>query len=228
MKLKLLLLLMAAVSAGVQAQQAKPRESSDDRTQSVTNEDRGRAYIISGATEPLFTPGNHDNVIADPQQNSIFLGRGWETTSLRAREPELANLLAHMSDQSQLSALDERGIKNFFAATSSQETFDDVAGDRTISDLALQSVLAGMIKAGSIQRPNASTIYVIFLDPEMRSTLGTMIAGKHYVAYHNFFNASGVKVHYVVVPFEANQKTAYQIAVRAFLAAVLNPNGTGS
>jgi hypothetical protein len=228
MKLKFVLVVLVAVSAGVQAQQAKPREGSDDQPQSVTNEDRGRAYIISADMPPLFTSGNHDRVIVEPQQNSIFLGRGWKTTSLRAREPELASLLAHISDQSQLSALDERGIKNCFAATSSQETFDDVAGDRTISDLALQSVLAGMIKEGSIQRPNASTIYVIFLDPEMRSTLGTMIAGKHYLAYHNFFNASGVKVHYVVVPFEANQKTAYQIALRAFLAAVLNPDGTGS
>jgi hypothetical protein len=228
MKLKLVLMVMLAVSAGVQAQQPKPRESSVDQTQSVTNEDRGRAYIISGDTPILSTSGNRDRVITEPQQNSIFLGRGWETTSLRAREPELANLLAHVSDQSQLTALDERGIRNFFAATSSQETFDDTAGDRPITDLAIQSVLAGMLKEGSLQRPNASTIYVIFLDPELHSTLGTMIAGKHYLAYHNFFNASGVKVHYVVVPFEANQKTAYQIALRAFLAAVVNPNGAGA
>jgi hypothetical protein len=228
MKLKLVLVVMMVVSAGVQAQQPKSHESSDDQTQSVTNEDRGRAYIISGDMPALSNSGNHNKVIAEPQQNSIFLGRGWETASLRAREAELANLLAHVSDQSQLSALDERGIKNFFAATSSQETVDDVAGDRLISDLAIQSLLAGMIKEGSLQRPNASTIYVIFLDPELHSTLGTMIAGKHYLAYHNFFNSSGVKLHYVVVPFEANQKTAYQIALRAFLAAVLNATGTGS
>ena len=228
MKLKLVMVVMMVVSAGVQAQQPKPRESSDDQTQSVTNEDRGQAYVISADMPILSTSGNHDRVITEPQQNSIFFGRGWGTTSLRAREPELANLLAHVSDQSQLSALDERGIKNFFAATSSQEILNDVAGDRSVSDLTIQSVLAGMLKEGSLQRPNASTIYVIFLDPELHSTLGTMIAGKHYLAYHNFFNASGVKVHYVVVPFEANQKTAYQIALRAFLAAVLNPNGAGS
>ncbi len=228
MKLNSVLLVMMVVSAGVQAQQPRPRESSDDQTQSVTNEDRGRAYLIAGDMPILSTSGNHDKVIAEPQQNSIFLGRGWETTPLRVREPELANLLAHVSDQSQLSALDERGIKNFFSATSSQETYNGATGDRTISDLAIQGVLAAMLKEGSLQRPNASTIFVIFLDPELHSTLGTMIAGKHYLAYHNFFNASGVKVHYVVVPFEVNQKTAYQIALRAFLAAVLNPNGAGS
>jgi hypothetical protein len=227
MKLKLVILIIIAVVGGAQAQQVKPRESPDDQPQSVTNEDRGRAYIISGDTQPV-TPGNHVRVISEPQQNSIFLGRAWRTTSLRTREPELANLLAHISDQSQLSALDESGIKNFFAATSSQEKSDDVAGDRTISDLEIQNVLAGMIREGSIQRPNANTIYVVFLDAETRSTLGAMIAGKHYLAYHNFFNASGLKVHYVVVPFVANQKTGYQIALRAFLAAALNPNGAGS
>src|SRR5882762_7596016 len=83
-----------------------------------------------------------------------------------------------------------------------------------------------MLKDGSLQRPNASTIYVIFLDPGLRSTLGTMLAGKHYLAYHNFFSTSGMKIHYVVAPFEANRETAYQVALRAFLAAAFNPNGS--
>jgi len=226
MKLKLVLLLIVAVSASVQAQQARHRDSSEDQPQSVTSDDRGRAYIITGEVQPLPNPGNRDRVIVEPRQSSIFLGNGWEKASLRSREPELANLLAHISDQAELSALDDRGIKNFFAATFSQEKSDLMAGDRTISDLEIQGVLIGMLKEGSLQRPDASTIYIVFLDPELRSTLGTMIAGKHYVAYHNFFNAAGMKIHYVVVPFEANQKAAYQIALRAFLAAALYPNGS--
>jgi hypothetical protein len=228
MKLKLVLLLILAVPTVAQAQQAKPLENSDAQPQSVTNEDRGRAYIINGDAEPLFTAGNHNSIIVEPQQSSIFLGKGWEAASLRLREAELANLLAHMTDQAQLTALNERGLKNFFAATSAKEKFDEVAGDRAISDLEIQRLLAGMIAEGSIQRANPNTIYVIFLGPELRSTLGEMIAGKHYLAYRNFFNTSGVKIQYVVVPFEANQKTAYQIALRAFLAAALNPNGAGS
>src|SRR6267378_4902416 len=226
MRLKWILLVIAIGSAGAQAQEVTPRQSSDDQPQSVTNDDRGRAYIITGEVQPLPNPGNRDRVIVEPRQSSVFLGNGWEKASLRSREPELANLLAHISDQAELSALDERGIKNFFAATSSQEKSDLMAGDRTISDLEIQGVLIGMFKEGSLQRPDASTIYIVFLDPELRSTLGTMIAGKHYVAYHNFFNAAGMKIHYVVVPFEANQKAAYQIALRAFLAAALNPNGS--
>jgi hypothetical protein len=34
-----------------------------------------------------------------------------------------------------------------------------------------------------------------------------------------------MRVHYVVVPYVANQKTAYQVALRSFLAAAVNANG---
>lgn len=227
MKLKLVLVFVLAVSSAGQAQQQKSRESSADQSQSVTNEDRGRAYIVSGDTELFPSLGNHRGMI-EPQQYSIFLGKGWQSAPVRSREPELANLLSHITDQAQLSALDERGLKNFFAATSQTEKFNDVAGDRVISDLEIQRELSGMIADSSVQRPNANTIYVIYLAPEIRSTLGEMIAGKHYLAYRNFFNASGSRIQYVVVPFEQDQKVAYQIALRAFLAAALNHNGSGS
>lgn len=223
MKLKLVLLLILAVSTAAQAQQARQREIPDDEQRAVINEDRGRAYLISTDTPPLFTAGNNNNIIVEPRQNSIFLGRGWETPALRAREPELANLLAQLSDQDQLTALAEHGVRNFFAATSSQERLDDRSGDRTISDLEIQKLLSGMITEGSVPRPNASAIYVVYLGPELGSTLGAMIAGKHYFAYRNAFNASGGKIHYVVMPFEADQKKAYQIALRAFLSAAINP-----
>jgi hypothetical protein len=228
MKLKLIFVLMIAVAGAAQAQETKPRDSSDNQAQSVINDDRGRAFIITGEAQPLSAFSPHGKIISEPQQNSIFLGRGWEASSQRAREQRLANLLANINDQAELSMLDEFGMKNFFAATSSQEKLDEVAGDSSISDLEIQSVLEGMLKGGSLQRPNPSTIYVVFLDQGMRSTLGSSIAGKHYLAYHNFFNASGTKIHYVVAPFEANQTSAYQIALRAFLAAALNPNGAGS
>ncbi len=88
MKLKLVLLLIVAVSASVQAQQARHRDSSEDQPQSVTSDDRGRAYLITGEVQPLPNPGNRDRVIVEPRQSSIFLGNGWEKASLRSREPE--------------------------------------------------------------------------------------------------------------------------------------------
>lgn len=227
MQLKWILAVIVAASAAVQAQELKSTKKTDDQPQAVTNEDRGQAFIITGEMKALSGRGHHESVIIEPQQNSIFLGSGWAADSARAREPELANLLANVRDQAQLTVLDQYGIKNFFAATSNQEKLDDLAATRGVSDLQIQSMLSGMLKEGSLQRPGANTIYVVFLDPGIPSTLGTMMAGKHYVAYHNFFNTSGVRIHYVVVPFEPNQDTAYQIALRAFVAAALNPIGAG-
>ena len=232
MQLKWTLLIIVALSVGARAQEPKSREreqapeQAKTQQQAVTNDDRGRAFIIGRESPSLSALATHGRaVISEPQQFSIFLGSGWQEAAMRAREPELANLLANVRDQAQLTALDERGVKNLFGAAYSQERLDDFVGNRNVSDLEIQSVLAGMIKDGTLLRPGANTIYVLFLDQGLRSTLGAMIAGKHYAAYHNFFNASGMKIHYVVVPFEADPKTAYQIVLRAFVAAALNPAG---
>ena len=223
MKITLILLAVMALAAGAQAQEPRSREASNEQ-QSVTNDDRGRAFIIERDSGPLSGPTNpRRSVISDPQQYSIFLGAGWATQALREREAELANLLMNVRDQATLNALNESGVKNTFGPTSSREQLADLNGN--ISDLEIQKILGAMIKDGSLPRSGANTIYVIFLDPEMHSTLGTMFAGKHYAAYHNFFNAAGTKLHYVVVPFEADRKTATQIALRTLVAAALNPTG---
>jgi len=232
MQFKLILPILLALAAGVrvQAQQStQPSPQSTNGQQAVTNDDAGRAFIIRREEQGLCGVANQGRtVISEPQQHSIFLGSGWATAAMRKREPELGNLLANVSDQAQISALDGCGIKNLFGATSSQERLDKFTSNQTISDLEIQAVLASMVKLGPLQRPNANSIYVLYLDSELRSTLGTMIAGKHFAAYHNFFNASGVKIHYVVVPFESDSKAANQIALRAFVAAALNPTGADS
>jgi hypothetical protein len=151
------------------------------------------------------------------------LGSSWAKPALRAREAELANLLVNVRDPATLKALNEAGVKNLYGPTSSREQLDDLNGN--ISDLQIQDILSAMVKEGSVTASTGNTIYVVFLDPDMHSTLGAMLAGKHYAAYHNFFNATGMKLHYVVVPFEADRRTASQIALRALVAAALNPTG---
>jgi len=224
MKITLILLAVMALAAGTQAQ-SRSREASNEQ-QSVANDDRGRAFIIErdAPLSGLNNPGRA--VISEPQQYSIFLGSGWATPALRAREAELGNLLVNVRDHTTLKALNDSGVKNLYGPTSSREQFDHLAGN--ISDLEIQNILGAMIKEGSLPQSGANTIYVVFLDPEMRSTLGSMFAGKHYAAYHNFFNAGGMKLHYVVVPYEADRTTATQIAFRALVAAALNPTGATS
>jgi hypothetical protein len=225
MKITLILLAVMVLAAGAQAQ-PRTREASNEQ-QTVANDDRGRAFIIERDSAPLSASSNPGRaVISEPQQYSIFLGSGWATPSLRAREAELGNLLVNVRDHATLKALNDLGVKNLYGPASSREQFDHLAGN--ISDLEIQNILGAMIKDGSLPRSGANTIYVVFLDPEMRSTLGSMFAGKHYAAYHNFFNAGGMKLHYVVVPYEADRNTATQIAFRALVAAALNPTGATS
>lgn len=218
MKLKLILLMMIAIAATTRAQ-----ERPDEAQQAVTNDDGGKAFIVKTfqlSSVVKFGPP----IDGDIQQHSIFLGSGWAEKDLRAREPELSRLLLGIREHAQLDALEGLGIKNRFAPTFSQENLD-ISGYRNISDLEIQKVLAGMLKEGTLQRPRAGAIYMLFLDPGLHSTLGDLVAEKHYQAYHAFFNASGARVHYVVVPFQSDPQAARQIALRAFIVAAASPAG---
>jgi hypothetical protein len=228
MKLKLILLVIVAFAGSAKAQDPWPQERPDEREQSVINEDGGRSFIIKPASAPLHgvvKPGNA--IVVDLQQHSIFLGSHWAESAPRARESQLSSLLANIQDHAQTDELSQAGIKNLFGATTSQEKLD-VASDRDISDLEIQGVLTAMFREGSLPRPDAGAIYVVFLDAGLHSTLGSLVAGKHYVAYHGFLNASGAKIHYAVVPFQADSQSAYQIALRALVVAALNPTGSSS
>ncbi len=73
-----------------------------------------------------------------------------------------------------------------------------------------------------LTEPQADSVYIVFLDPGLQSTLRSLTAGKHYLAYHSFFNASGSKVHYAVVPYQSDSTAAYQIALRTLVVAALH------
>ena len=228
MKLKLIVLVIVAFAASAKAQEPWPQERPDEREQSVINEDGGRSFIIKLSSAPLLGVVKRSGpVMVELQQHSIFLGSHWAEPAQRARESLLSNLLVNIRDHAQLAELDQSGIRNLFGATTSQEKLD-VPSDRNINDLEIQSVLTAMFKEGTLPRPYAGAIYLVFLDPGLHSTLGTLVAGKHYVAYHGFLNTSGARVHYAVVPFQADSPGAYQIALRALVVAALNPTGSSS
>src|SRR5436853_6000442 len=218
MKLKLILLMMMIAIAATTRAQERPDESQ----QAVTNDDGGKAFIVKMQLSSVVKFG--ELVDRDIEQHSIFLGRGWADTDLRTREPELSRLLLGIREHFQLDESEGLGIKNRFAPTFSQEKLD-IPGNRSVSDLEIQKVLAGMFKDGTLQPPRAGAIYIIYLDPGLHSTLGALVAEKHYQAYHAFFNASGARVHYVVVPYQPDPQAARQIALRAFIVAAANPAG---
>ncbi len=224
MLLRSIFLVFFALAATAQAQEPWPAEKPEERQQAVLNEDGGRAYIVRPAAAPLIgiiKPGGPS--VGDLQQHSIFLGSGWADSALRAREPRLGSLLANIRDQAQRDEIAQAGVNNLFGPTLSMEK-PDVAGQRSISDLEIQGILSNILKDGP--RPNAGSIYMVFLDPTFSSTLGPLVADKHYIAYHAFFNAAGAKVHYVVVPYQPDSQGGYQIALRALVVAALHSEET--
>src|SRR5260221_9357522 len=80
MKFKLILFVMIAFAAGMQAQEVKSQKTWGE-PQAVTNDDRGRAFIITGEMLSLSLRGQHERVIIEPRQQSVFLGSGWAAES---------------------------------------------------------------------------------------------------------------------------------------------------
>jgi hypothetical protein len=217
MKLRNALLIILLLSAVVVGQRRTDRAVEDEASGFVTNEDQGKAFIVTANTQsPVTLALRHKHNW--PQQYSVFLGDGWSSDELRQQEPLLSNLLQNMPDANRLEDL---GMKNVFASNPYQEKLIDL-GTRRVSDLTIQAILTGMFDDYSLSRPKDPTVYVIYLDPSVESTLSGFNAGKHYLAYFNNFNISGLKVRYVVVPMSASRKQAYATALTAFISSVYN------
>jgi hypothetical protein len=217
-------MLMISAAMVVAQQPAKMNAASSE--QAVIDDDGGRAFIINSKLKPLNELRQlRGTVIGSPQQYSIFLGSEWASPLLQERQPKLETLLSSVTNQRDASKLNSLGIEDFFAATYSQEVLTVFAEGQKISDLKARAVLGDLINSSSLPLNEPSTIFVIFLAPQVVSTLGPLTGRKHYLAYHNFFNIADKRLHYVVVPYEPDLETAKIIALRALVAAAMNPNG---
>jgi len=227
MRYSFLILSLLFIGGTAQAQQPEERAPVNEAVQAVIDDDGGRAFIVNSKlkslTELRRLPGA--TTLTAPQQYTIFLGSRWATPSLRARESKLNNLLSSIQNQPDISKLNGLGINNLFGPTYSQEVLTQFNEDEKVSDINVRTILAGLVRDGSLPKPERATIYIIFLQPDLRSTLGTLTGRKHYLAYHQFLNVGGDRLHYVVVPFEPDVDTARAIALRALVAAALNPTG---
>jgi len=215
-RLALLILILATIGHAQNPSQLEPVE---EREQAVQNEDGGRAWLVlpPRVAAPASIKARAMG-ISEVQQNSIFLGNGWTDQSLRQHEQTLSHLLLNLPAHPELQDLLDSGINVYAPAFSLEKP--DVAGNRALSDLEIQSILRDSLKQGL--SVNRASLFVVFLDAGLRSTLGPLTAEKHYLAYHGYFNNAGARVHYVVVPFEAEPKAAYRNALRAFIVAALH------
>jgi hypothetical protein len=227
MRYSFLILSLLFAAGTARAQQPDDKTPVNDAVQAVIDDDGGRAFIVNSKLKSL-TQLKRLPVAAAltaPQQYTIFLGSRWATPVLRAREAKLSNLLSSIQNQPDVNKLNSLGINNLFGPTDDQEVLTPFKDDDKLSDIGIKTILAGLVGAGSLPQADRTTIYVVYLQPELRSTLGVLTGRKHYLAYHQFLNIGGERLHYVVVPFEPDLDTAKAIALRALVAAALNPTG---
>ena len=216
--------LLASLAAGVLMAQQPAVSSRPAQPNFLFDDDGGAVQIVPADLAPAAARQFHGGaVMKSVQQVSIFLGAGWADAKTRAREAVLMDLAANQN--AQFVDWTQHNIRSLRTGAS-QEDFSDLS-KTSLNDLNLQHKLADMLQSKAVPAPAASTVYVLFLAPEVNSSLGGNQPGKDYAAYHNFFHAQAGEVRYVVVPFSANAATQLAAASRALAEAGLNPEGNG-
>jgi len=229
-------LVVLTILVGSLYSQQKPKSKGgtvqETRNQSANEEalfddDGGRVFVVRRNDVAWDKLTNHGGpVINHPIQVNIFLGKAWSKQSNRSRESHFVNPLLSQDDIGK-EFLNSHQVEFSETEPLSQEALDFTAEGNTISDLQVQAALSDMFEHKWLNAPDTNTIYVVFLPPGLQSTLGEMVGGKHYMAYHNFVHLENTQIHYVVVPFEPDLKTAEHVVARAIIDTALNPSGTG-
>jgi hypothetical protein len=226
MRIKFIAPIILACAAMTAAQEPRSPERQEQREKAVLNEDGGQAFLVQPADVPSVGLLKPDQAAeSDVAQYSVFLGPGWAGAQLRAREERLSKVLSTIRDHAQMDEVAQAGIANLFGPTFSLEKLD-IDGDRNISDLQIQEVLAGLFNDGQLGDPQSDAVYFVYLDPGLHSTLRSLTAAKHYLAYHSFFSVSGARIHYAVVPYQADAQVGYQNALRTLMVAAQHTDDT--
>src|ERR1700674_1231342 len=157
---------------------------------------------------------------------AVFFGSAWREAANRNREAGLAEALVSRGAANPLRdprfGLDDREL-----VVRAQEDLLDPLDTHLVSDLEVQRRLNRLV-SGATSASEAPAVFVVFLAPGLRSTLGGhLISGRDFAAYHNHLHAAAGVVVYVVVPYEPDVSRWQSAARLGLLEALINPEGTG-
>ena len=96
-----------------------------------------------------------------------------------------------------------------------------------MNDLKIQATLDRAMNDGALPLRDERVVVVVFLAPDLMSTLGHHRPQRDYDSYHSHFNAHDTNVRYVVVPFNEDAATMKTAAAKSIVRAVVNPDGDG-
>ena len=188
----------------------------------VFDDDGGRTQIIPKQEVAQKAATYHGGpVVSHGNVQAVFLGGAWREPSNRALEPRAA---AALTVREHAGSLAKYGVEAGELPALVQEDLLDPLEGRAVSDLEVQRRLDALF-ANSTTAVDASSVYVIFLAPGLRSKLGQSSSEKDYVAYHNHFHAAAGVVRYVVVAYEADFSRWLGNARQSLFQALVNPEG---
>lgn len=218
MKTRILsILFLAGFAAQLLAAQNAPKPVTAPAPSNFISDDDGGVVQIVPVNAPAPGPrkAHYAPVMKSVQQVSIFLGSDWADNQVRAREGALADLSAKLGEL-------ENHKTSLLPPASSVENFADLS-QHPVNDLVIQQKLVEMLQSKQIPAPDSSIVYVIFLAPGIKSSVGAHTGGVDYAAYHNLLHAEEGQVRYVVVPFSDNVDRAASAASRAVVETAFNP-----
>jgi len=191
----------------------------------VFDDDGGKAQVIprdaaSGA-EPTFHGGP---VVARPNVKALFLGSAWRDTENKPARQRAADSIARLERTPEFSALSRYGLEAKELPLSSHDDFLDPVDGKKISDLEIQARLDRLFQS-SMGELEAQSVFVVFLAPGIKSTLGTASSDKEYAAYHNHLHSAAGLIRYVVVPFDADAGRWLKSTRQSLIQAMINPEG---
>ncbi len=195
----------------------QPKDLPVPTTNFISDDDGGVVQIVPvGLTPAGARKASTAPAMKSIQQVSVFLGSAWAEQSVRSREALLADLTGH----AHLAPLQNHNV-SVLPAAPSVEDFADLKGP--VNDLTIQNKLVEMLESKALPAPDASTVFVVFLAPGTKLTVGSHTAGVHFAAYHNLVHVEAGALRYVVVPFNENASHQATAASLAIVDTVFNP-----
>jgi hypothetical protein len=223
-KMKLLIAIALCGLAGDGwAQTTSPVLHGAEAASVAVNDDDWRVEIVPPFALPSRELGYHGGpVVERPTAVLVFMGEGWAA----ARVAEVQS--AFVGDMPGVGRLARYGVRANPSVTTQRATIwtpeNGFSRQGGLTDLEIQAQLERIPSA-----PNAKdTVYVLFLPDSLAAFLGDKLGGGDFLAYHNqFASRDGGQLRYVVVPFRHEGAQLAQAALRSFVQAVINPDGTG-
>jgi len=227
--LTLTMLALSLAAAGQSQAQAKPAPAILEGAPKGTvafDDDGGRAQMIPRQAVPGREATYHGGpVVSHATVQAVFLGSGWHDRANRAKESTVMDALKSGAGEETAAFLGKHGVRAWEPAGLALEdpTGDPLNGNR-ISDLEIQTRLDNMLGQGQVDK---DAVYLVFLAPDLQSSLGSRLSERDFAAYHNHVHSSAGVIHYVVVPYDGEPSRWLAAARQSLTQALVNPEGNG-